>query len=148
MSQIEVVVHIDAPPTVVWAHLADIASHVEWMADAVAIRFDTAQRQGEGTSFVCDTKVGPIRLADHMEITEWSTARSMGVHHVGVVSGTGLFVLHPDGPGATHLTWVEDLSFPWWLGGTPGSWCARPILRRIWKGNLKRLRDRVMSPST
>ena len=37
---------IDAPVDVVWAHLEDIASHVEWMADAVSIEFLAGQRRG------------------------------------------------------------------------------------------------------
>ena len=32
-------IEIPATPDEVWADLADIASHVEWMADAVAIEF-------------------------------------------------------------------------------------------------------------
>ena len=48
------------------------------MADAVAIRFETEQTRGVGTKFLCDTKVGPIRLTDQMEITEWQPAIDPG----------------------------------------------------------------------
>ena len=64
-------------------------------ADATAIRFETDQTRGIGTRFVCDTKVGPITLQDHMEITEWEPQRRMGVRHTGVVTGTGSFELTP-----------------------------------------------------
>src|SRR3546814_19741659 len=82
-----------APPDAVWRDLEDLATHSEWMADAVAIRFLTDQRSGVGTTFECDTKVGPIRLTDVMEITEWRPGKAMGVRHTGIVPGTGRFTL-------------------------------------------------------
>jgi len=143
VSRIDVEVPIAAAPAVVWAHLADIPSHVEWMADAVDIRFVTERHEGVGVRFDCDTKVGPLRLVDRMEVTEWEPERRMGVRHVGLVTGSGTFSLRADGPGSTTMTWSEDLRFPWWLAGRLGAWVARPVLSRIWRGNLRRLRERV-----
>ena len=137
---------IAAVPEAVWAHLEDIATHTEWMADAVAIDFLTAQRRGAGTRFACRTRVGPLRTTDLMEITEWSPPSRMGVRHTGAVSGEGHFELAPEPTGhATRMVWHEGLRFPWWLGGPLGALGARPVLRRIWRGNLERLKARVES---
>ena len=62
---------IDAPPKAVWARIEDVAPHVDWMADAAAIRFTSEQTAGVGTTFDCDTKVGPLKLTDRMAVTEW-----------------------------------------------------------------------------
>ena len=97
--------HLDASPVEVWAHLRDIADHVTWMADAETIRLTSAQTEGQGTTFECDTKVGPLRLTDVMEITEWEPERRMGVRHTGVVTGTGRFTLAPSARGGTILSW-------------------------------------------
>lgn len=127
---------IDAPPQVVWPHLAALDTHVEWMADADAIRFTSAQRRGVGTSFECDTRVGPFRLTDRMEVTEWEEGRLIGVRHRGVVSGTGRFTIERlDRGERTRFTWEERLAFPWRL--------ATPVLGAIWRRNLGRLKDRV-----
>lgn len=135
---------IAAAPEAVWAHLEDIATHTEWMADAVAIDFLTDQRRGAGVRFACRTRVGPLRTTDLMEITEWSPPSRMGVRHSGAVSGEGHFELAPAPAGhATRMVWREDLRFPWWLGGPLGALAARPVLRRIWRGNLGRLKARV-----
>ncbi|MDE0668133.1 MAG: SRPBCC family protein [bacterium] len=129
----------------VWEHLSDIASHAEWMADAASIEFLSDQRQGAGTRFACETRVGPLRLIDLMEITEWSPPSRMGVRHSGAVSGEGRFELHPAGPAGEHtrMTWTETLRLPWWLGGPLGTAGARPVLRRVWRGNLARLKGRL-----
>jgi carbon monoxide dehydrogenase subunit G len=133
---------IDAPPMVVWEHVRDIASHVGWMEDAVAIRFTSASQAGVGTTFVCDTRVGPLRLTDHMEVTEWEEPRRMGIRHVGVVKGTGRFSIEPSGSG-TLFTWEERLSFPWWLGGELVSQRGARVLSRIWRRNLSNLKALV-----
>ena len=64
MARIQVQRVIDAPTDVVWTELSDIASHVEWMADAAAIRFTGDRHRGVGTTFDCVTKVGPLRTVD------------------------------------------------------------------------------------
>lgn len=139
MARIRVATVIEAPPDRVWAAIEDVGTHTEWMADAVAIRFRGDQRRGVGTVFECDTKVGPIRLTDAMEITEWAPGRALGVRHVGVVTGEGRFTLGPRGRGRTRFGWEERIRFPWWLGGPLGAVVGGRALRRVWKGNLRTL---------
>jgi hypothetical protein len=126
----------------VWDDLRDISSHVDWMEDAVSITFAGDHRAGVGTTFDCVTKVGPLRLVDRMEITEWEPSRRMGVRHVGVVTGEGRFTLGPAGLGRTRFTWEERLAFPWWLGGPLGAAVGTPVLRLVWRRNLRNLARR------
>lgn len=143
MAHIRVRARIEAPPAAVWAELSDIARHVEWMADAVEIRFTGDRQRGVGTTFDCVTKVGPLRTVDRMAVTSWVEDREIGVRHEGLVTGDGRFTLEPspDGDG-TIVTWSEDLRFPWYAGGAVTAFLARPVLRRIWRGNLRRLAER------
>lgn len=146
MPRVRVTRVLDHPPSTVWAHLADIADHVTWMADAAAIRFVTGRHEGVGTRFQCDTIVGPLKAVDKMEVTEWRPGEAMGVRHSGVVTGTGRFTLEAVSGRRTRLTWDEDLSFPWYLGGSPTARLARPVFRRLWAGNLARFAARVDRP--
>jgi hypothetical protein len=162
VSDVTVSIDLDATPAEVWALVEPVERHVDWMADAVSIRFETDQTRGVGTSFLCDTKVGPIRLTDRMEITEWVPADDagaigrMGVRHTGIVTGTGVFTIEPiTGPGEpiagtgsnptrTRFTWSEQLDFPWYLGGRLGEIVGgRLVLGPIWRRNLKALRRLV-----
>lgn len=143
-------IDISATPTEVWDVVEPIERHVEWMHDAVAIRYQTDQQRGVGTTFLCDTKVGPVELVDSMEITEWEPGVAMGVRHVGVVTGTGRFTLTPIDLGRrTRFSWDESLTFPWWLGGPAGALVGgRVVLRSIWKRNLAELKRIVELQTT
>lgn len=143
MPRILVSTVIDAPPGEVWASIEDVSTHTEWMADAVAIRVVSDRTSGVGTTFECDTKVGPFSLTDVMEITEWDPGRAMGVRHVGLVTGDGVFTLETTRKGRTRFQWTERMRFPWWMAGPAGGVVAKPVLRRIWRGNLRRLKERV-----
>jgi hypothetical protein len=136
---------IDATTARVWEVVEPVERHIEWMHDAVAIRFTSEQTRGAGTEFLCDTKVGPIKLVDRMEITEWVPGEVMGVRHTGLVTGVGRFTLEPIDLGRrTRFTWAEDLTFPWWMGGPIGAWVGGKIaLGPIWRRNLKNLRRLV-----
>jgi uncharacterized protein YndB with AHSA1/START domain len=141
MAHISVSIEIDAPPQRVWDVVEPVERHVDWMHDAVAIRFTTDQTRGVGTTFLCDTKVGPIKLVDRMEITDWRPGEAMGVRHTGVVTGTGVFTLTPIDLGRrTRFTWAEELIFPWFLGGPLGAWIGgKVVMGAIWRRNLRGL---------
>src|SRR5215471_12447305 len=137
--RIHLCTEIPATPTVVWTAIADIASHVEWMVDAERITFVTKQRTGVGTEFDCLTVVGPLHTTDHLRVTEWEPEHVMGIDHFGAVTGSGRFTLGPS-PRGTEFCWAEELTFPWWLGGAVGAGAAKPLLARLWRRNLGRLR--------
>lgn len=143
MAKIRVKTVIEASPAEVWDAIEDIGTHTQWMTDAVAIRFVTDRTSGVGTRFECDTKVGPFRLTDIMEITEWSPRKAMGVRHVGLVVGEGLFTLEKVRRGRTRFVWREEVRFPWWMGGPVGGVVGGRVLKRIWKGNLRQLKALV-----
>ena len=142
VARIKVSTLLDAPPDAVWRDVEHIASHVDWMADAAAIRFLTSQTSGVGTRFECDTKVGPFTLTDIMEITEWEPGKVMGVRHSGVVTGTGRFTLKKARGGRTQFQWKEKLVYPLWMGGPVGAFLSKPVLRWVWRRNLTRLAAR------
>ena len=140
MPRIAVSTLVDARPRRVWRQVRAISSHVGWMADAESIRFTSPRRRGVGTTFECVTRVGPLALTDVMEVTSWADRKEMGVRHTGVVTGVGRFTLRRARGGRTRFTWEEHLVFPWWLGGPVGGLVGAQVLKRIWKGNLRRLR--------
>jgi hypothetical protein len=154
VSDVTVTIELAAAPSEVWATLEPIERHVDWMADAAAIEFVGEQTRGVGTRFRCLTRIGPIRLNDDMEITEWvpvdpddpAIVGRMGVRHDGIVGGTGVFTIEalPNDADRTRFTWSEDLRFPWYLGGRLGAivggWI---VLGPLWRRNLRTLQTLV-----
>ena len=142
MVTIRVSIVVPASPSVVWEDLRHIDRHVEWMSDAESIRFLTDDTEGVGTRFECVTRLGPVRLTDRMEVTDWRDREAMGIRHDGVVSGVGQFRLTPltTPTGVTHtrFEWNETLRFPWWMGGAIGAVVARRLLSAVWTRNLRR----------
>ena len=68
---IEITTTIPAPLETVWSDVSRLDTHVEWMADASRIDFPDGRRSGTGTRMEVETRVGPLRTTDVMEITEW-----------------------------------------------------------------------------
>ena len=135
---------IVAPVAEVWNFAEPIERHVDWMVDALSIEFISPQTRGVGTQFDCRTKIGPVRLTDRMEITEWLPPTTMGVRHAGLVAGTGRFTLTETANGSTLFSWHEDLDFPVWLGGRLGEAIGGPlVLKRVWMRNLRTLKRLV-----
>ncbi len=143
--RIRVCTTIDASPAEVWAEIEHIERHVEWMADAVEIEFVGRRRSGVGAEFASLTRVGPLRANDVAVVTEWEPRRAMEIAHRGVVTGTGRFTLRRRRGRRTRFCWTERLRFPWWMGGVVGERAAKPILKRIWRGNLRTLKARIES---
>ena len=140
---IRITEEIEASPEVVWNAISDIQTHVNWMADASEIRITSEQTEGVGVTFDCDTKVGPLRTTDKMQITEWTPHQTLTISHKGLVEGKGSFILEKNSDGKTLFVWEENLDFPLLLGGRITGFFAKPILKKIWKKNLYKLKHLV-----
>lgn len=145
MPSIEVSRRIELPRSQVWPGLADLGSHVDWMWEARSLEFLGELTTGVGTRMEVETRVGPLRTLDVIEITEWVEGEAIGASHRGLVGGTGRLSLRDEGD-ATTVVWAEELHFPWWLGGSLTAWLARPVLARIWKANLDRFAASFSAP--
>lgn len=139
--RIRVGVDVDRPREAVWELLERIEDHVRWMADAEAITFRTSRHRGIGTEFACRTRVGPFRTDDVMTVVEWDEPKAIGIVHRGLVTGSGRFTLAAVPSGGTRFEWQERLRFPLRAGGPLGELVASPVLRRIWRGNLRRFKE-------
>lgn len=144
MARIEVSREMAVPHEVVWKALADLGSHAGWMKDAGSVEFTSEQTTGIGVVMEVETRIGPLRTLDILEVTGWDEGRSIDVAHRGLVTGEGRLEATPI-DGRTQVSWIEDLEFRWWLGGPVTAWLARPVLAAIWRGNLRRLEGSLSS---
>lgn len=127
----------------VFNELAALERHHIWMADAQAIEIVSAEGRGVGVEMIAHTRIGPLRTADRMVVTEWHEGHAITVHHVGLVRGSGRLSVDADGPDRARVHWDEELVFPGGRLGELAARLARPILWWIWRGNLARLEAAV-----
>ena len=128
---------VDEPIDVVWDDLADLGSHAEWMTEAGSIEIVSDRGTGVGTVLRVPTHVGPLSTEDWIVVTSWEDGTEIGVVHIGLVTGTGRFVLESEGT-ATRIIWDEEFTLPLVFGGPIGEIVAAPILKALWRGNLRR----------
>ena len=141
MVHIQLAIEINAPVEHVWQNISDIKTHVNWMMDASEINITSDHVKGLGVTFDCETHVGPLRTTDRMEITEWIPNQIMAISHNGLVEGKGKFRLEEIPDSKTLFKWDENLSFPIFLGGEITGYFAKPVLKRIWRKNLRKLKN-------
>ena len=124
----------------VWNEVSKIENHSKWMKDAVNIDFQTDNKSGVGTKIKVLTKIGPIKLNDFMTFTKWEEKKSIGVDHVGIVTGKGEMKFEKIDENTTKFKWTETLKFPIYLGGVIGELFGKQVLELIWKQNLNNLK--------
>ena len=132
---------IDAPLKTVWNEVSRLENHTNWMNDAEKIDFLSENNSGMGTEMKVLTKIGPIKLYDYMTVTNWVVEKSIAVDHIGIVTGKGEFKLEEIDENNTKFNWEETLKFPIYLGGVIGEFFGAPILKLIWRKNLKNLKE-------
>ena len=137
MTRIEVSIEIERPLGDVWNHVSRLEDHANWMMDVESIVFSDDRTSGVGTTMRVLTRVGPFTTTDVIVVEEWNEPNSIVVSHRGLVSGDGAFELEGVA-GTTRFTWKESLRFPWYVGGVLTAALAKPVLVRIWRGNLRR----------
>ena len=132
---------INAPLKTVWNEVSRLENHTNWMNDAEKIDFLSKNNSGMGTEMKVLTKIGPIKLYDYMTVTNWVVEKSIAVDHIGIVTGKGEFKLEEIDENNTKFNWEETLKFPIYLGGIIGEFFGAPILKLIWRKNLKNLKE-------
>lgn len=127
----------------VWEVVADLESQPRWMTDALEVRVTTGRPYGVGTKAIVPTKIAGFRVEDRMTITEWEEGRRIAVRHKGAVTGVADITLEPQGESLALVRWTEELDLPWGRFGEFLMLIFRPILRRQFSADLRRLREVV-----
>jgi hypothetical protein len=127
-------------PQPLWNLLVRWEDQPRWMRDAESVRVLGGRREGAGVRLVVKTRVlGVPLLTEELEVTVWEPTRRLVVAHRSLVGGTGTWTLEPIASG-TRLAWVEDLRLPPPLLGEIALAAYRPVLQRLMRSGLERLR--------
>ena len=88
-------------------------------------------------------KLGPVK-ALYYSITEVYFVTTSTLKYLGtIVTGKGEMQFRKIDEYTTNFKWTETLKFPIYLGGPIGEVFGEPILKLIWKENLKNLKKEI-----
>jgi uncharacterized protein YndB with AHSA1/START domain len=130
------------PAVDVWPFLVDWEHLDRWMGDIRGVRVTSRHREGIGVEAEATVRIGGITTRDRVRVTRWEPPTVLEIAHLGWVRGTGHMELVPT-EGGSRLLWRETFIPPWGIVGAVGIRVFRPLLKRVFIRDLRRLRDLV-----
>jgi carbon monoxide dehydrogenase subunit G len=136
------------PPELVWALITDWEHQDDWMLEASRFEVVGELREGVGVEARATVRIAGIKTRDKIRVSMWEPPRILVIDHLGWVKGAGEIQLQPVSEG-TRMRWRETLYAPKVLGpvGRLGFRVAAPLMRRIFRRDLRVLRSLVRSRS-
>jgi hypothetical protein len=129
---------LDAPIETVWDVVADVGRQPEWMAEMSDLRMLTEPPLGVGSRGEATVTIAGISTTDPVTVSVFEPPRRYGIVHEGRIAGDGLIALAARAVGGpTIVEWEERLFPP--VFPYVGAAVMRPVLRRIFQGDLERL---------
>ena len=125
------------PPSVVWELITDWENQGDWMLEASDFVVISAEREGIGVEAEATISIGGIKTRDKVRVIGWEPNRRLAIQHFGWVAGTGEIYLTPLGIDRTHLFWREELEPPVGMAGALGMTAFKPLMKRIFKRDLR-----------
>lgn len=137
---------LPGPPETVWDLLTDWEHQHDWMLEASDVAVTSPEREGVGVEAHATVRIAGIRMRDRIRVSGWDPPRRLEIRHLGWVKGRGVLELTPSG-GGTRVDWREELVPPWGLVGFVGMLPFVPVMRRIFRRDLRVLEGLVRARS-
>jgi Polyketide cyclase / dehydrase and lipid transport len=135
-------IRIGRRPEAVWPFLVDWERLDRWMREAGDFRVLGEQREGVGVEAETTVRIAGISTRDRIRVSRWEPPWILELQHVGWVEGTGYMELARAERGS-QLFWREELIPPWGIFGRIGMRAVSPLMRRVFRRDLRLLRELV-----
>jgi carbon monoxide dehydrogenase subunit G len=135
-------VGLHRPPDAVWPFLVDWERLDRWMEEIRDVRVTSEHREGVGVEAEATVRIGGLSTRDRIRVTRWEPPTVLEIAHLGWVRGAGYMELSPTEEGS-RLFWRETLIPPWGILGSAGFRLFLPMMRRVFRRDVHRLRDVV-----
>jgi hypothetical protein len=144
--RIEVVDLMPGPREIVWDLITDWEHQDDWMLEASDFLVTSDHREGVGVEALATIRIGGIRTRDRVRVSVWEPPERLVIEHVGWVRGRGDIRLTAADLD-TRLVWLETLRAPLGIVGHLGLRLFAPLMRRIFRRDLRVLRGLVRARS-
>ena len=143
---IEMTATLPGPPDIVWELITDWEHQDDWMLEASDFLVTSDHREGVGVEALATIRIGGIRTRDRVRVSVWEPPERLVIEHVGWVRGRGDIRLTAADLD-TRLVWLETLRAPLGIVGHLGLRLFAPLMRRIFRRDLRVLRGLVRARS-
>lgn len=138
--ELTVPVDVNAPAEAVWRTVTDWPGQGDWMLGTRVEVTSGGDGRELGAQLRAVTGVGPLGVADTMDIVEWDPPKRCVVRHTGkVVQGDGVFEVVELGPERARFLWTELLDLPLGALGRAGWPLVRPAFRAGVEMSLRKM---------
>jgi hypothetical protein len=127
---------------IVWDLITDWEHQDDWMLEASDFLVTSEHREGVGVEALATIRIGGIRTRDRVRVSVWEPPERLVIEHVGWVRGRGDIRLTAADLD-TRIVWLETLQAPLGIVGHLGLWLFAPLMRRIFRRDLRVLRGLV-----
>ncbi len=143
-AELTVTVDVAAPAAAVWDAVTDWPGQGEWMLGTRVSVDGPGDGRHLGARMTAVTGVGPLGVADRMEVVRWEPPHRCDVRHLGrVVRGEGVFEVVELAPDRSRFVWTELLDLPLGALGRLGWPLVRPAMRWGVRYSLQRMARQV-----
>jgi carbon monoxide dehydrogenase subunit G len=143
---IEVADLMPGPREIVWDLITDWEHQDDWMLEASDFLVTSDHREGVGVEALATIRIGGIRTRDRVRVSVWDPPERLVIEHVGWVRGRGDIRLTAADLD-TRIVWLEALQAPLGIVGHLGLRLFAPLMRRIFRRDLRVLRGLVRARS-
>ncbi|MGH2691662.1 MAG: SRPBCC family protein [Actinomycetota bacterium] len=133
-------IDISRPAEAVWPYLVDWERLDRWMKEARDFKVIGEQREGVGVEAEAAIRIAGITTRDRVRVTHWQPPVALEIAHLGWVKGTGYMELSPIEHGC-NVFWREELFAPLGSLGRSGLRLVAPIMRGVFRRDLRVLKD-------
>ncbi len=137
---VSVASRLPVAPEEAWRLLTAWERQPAWMRDAASVRLLTERRDGTGVQLAVRTRILSIPLfTERLEVVAWEPPRRLVIAHRSFIHGVGVWRVDPV-PDGSLFRWVEEVSLPVPVLGWIALAIYRPIMRRLMRGAMRKLR--------
>lgn len=134
---------LPGPPDVVWRLITNWENQGDWMLEASDFVVTSPHREGVFVEAKATVKIGLISVRDRIRVSAWEPNKHLGISHLGWVKGTASLRLTEIEKQSTWIDWTETLNAPMGWIGYVGLVIFSPLMRRIFRRDLRILESLV-----
>lgn len=136
-------INIKSSQQTIFNYVSDWERQSDWIM-FTTVKLVSGAPQQKDSILLATTKLGPLKVADTMVVTDWQPYERIVVEHTGrIILGKGVFTISKIANETCEFTWQEITPVPFGFVGHIGLLFVQPILNVLFGRSLKILKSNI-----